>query len=129
MSAKEVLQLIGIITPIFLFFLAANWGVIRWLANRLASSLSAQISATNKQIETLGQTIQSESDKIADVEKSLLRLQAELPKEYVRREDHIRYSAVIEAKLDSHAAALQTLNLNVQRALDRQLHDEEEKAG
>ena len=127
MSAKEVLQLIGIIAPIFLFFMAANWGVIRWLANRLANSLTEQISATNQQIKTLGETIQSESDKIADVEKSLLRLQAELPKEYVRREDHIRYSAVIEAKLDSHAAALQNLNLNVQRVLDRQTHDEEER--
>ncbi len=127
MPAKEGFQLIGIIIPTFLFFMATNWGVIRWLANRLASSLTAQIAATNTRIETLGLAIQSESNKIADVEKSLLRLQAELPKEYVRREDHIRYSAVIEAKLDSHAAALQNLSLNVQRVLDRQIHDDEER--
>lgn len=39
-------------------------------------------------------------------EKDLLRLRAELPIEYVRREDWIRNQTVIEAKLDALAAKL-----------------------
>ena len=34
------------------------------------------------------------------MEKDLLKLQAELPREYVRREDWIRFSSSIDAKLD-----------------------------
>ncbi len=39
-------------------------------------------------------------------EKGLLRLRAELPLEYVRREDWVRNQTVIEAKLDALATKL-----------------------
>jgi hypothetical protein len=44
--------------------------------------------------------------KADDNEKSILRLRAELPLEYVRREDWIRNQTVIEAKLDALAVKL-----------------------
>lgn len=44
--------------------------------------------------------------KADDNEKSILLLRAELPLEYVRREDWIRNQTVIEAKLDAVAAKL-----------------------
>jgi hypothetical protein len=44
------------------------------------------------------------------VERELNALRVELPKEYVRREDHIRFETVINAKLDSVAAKLDLAN-------------------
>jgi hypothetical protein len=35
-----------------------------------------------------------------DLERRLLEMKADLPLSYVRREDHIRYETVIDAKLD-----------------------------
>ncbi len=47
--------------------------------------------------------------KACEVEKDLLRLRAELPVDYVRREDWIRNQTVIEAKLDGLATKLESL--------------------
>jgi len=44
------------------------------------------------------------------VERELNALRVELPREYVRREDHIRFETVINAKLDSVAAKLDLAN-------------------
>jgi hypothetical protein len=44
--------------------------------------------------------------KADDNEKSILKLRAELPIEYVRRDDWIRNQTVIEAKLDALATKL-----------------------
>jgi hypothetical protein len=44
--------------------------------------------------------------KADENERSILRLRAELPLEYVRREDYIRGQTIIEAKLDALAAKI-----------------------
>jgi len=43
------------------------------------------------------------------LERELLKLKAELPVEYVRREDYVRGQAVLEAKLDALYSKLETL--------------------
>lgn len=47
--------------------------------------------------------------KAQEVEKDLLRLKADLPLDYVRRDDWIRNQSVIEAKLDGLATKLEAL--------------------
>jgi hypothetical protein len=55
-------------------------------------------------------------DRLAQVEKNLrdsdhrfLKFLADLPREYMRREDHIRFETVITAKLDSLNAEIRLL--------------------
>jgi len=50
-------------------------------------------------------------------ERDLLELRADLPVEYVRREDHIRFETVINAKLD---ALYSEMRLMSERALRRE---------
>lgn len=45
------------------------------------------------------------------VERDLLKLQADLPLQYVRREDYIRGQSVIEAKLDALYSKLETVQI------------------
>ena len=47
------------------------------------------------------------------IERDLLKLQADMPLHYVRREDYIRGQSVIEAKLDAVASKLETAQLRV----------------
>lgn len=44
------------------------------------------------------------------LEREFNTLRVELPKEYVRREDHIRFETVINAKMDSIASKLDLAN-------------------
>lgn len=116
MTTEQLIRAAAVLIPVFLFVLASTWTVVGWLVNRLQSALAARLDG-------LVDSLAKEAEKIDRVEKSFLELKAELPREYVRREDHIRYSAIIEAKVDGHAQALQTLTLNVQRALDNILQN------
>lgn len=45
------------------------------------------------------------------MERELLRFQAEMPLQYVRREDYIRGQSVIEAKLDGLGTKLENAQL------------------
>lgn len=63
---------------------------------------------------TLKQHIEEEaknSDQLIELERQLLRWQADLPLNYVRREDHIRNQSIIEAKLDGLALKIENVQL------------------
>lgn len=55
----------------------------------------------------------AESNGVIRVERELLKLRAELPRDYVRREDDIRKDVLINAKLDA-------LNARIDLWLERQ---------
>ena len=46
------------------------------------------------------------SDFSHEIEREVMRLKAQLPLEYVRREDWIRFSSTLDAKLDAMRAEL-----------------------
>lgn len=111
MTPDTLINILGIMIAIVIFVLGSTWGVVGFLVNSLKKAITDRL-------DSFGKSLEDESKKIAQVERSLLELKAELPREYLRREDHIRYSAVIEAKLDGQGESLRNLSLNVQRALD-----------
>lgn len=106
------LKVLALMITIFVFVLASTWGVVGWLVSSLKRALTDKL-------DTMSTALKEEALKIAHVERSLLELKAELPREYVRREDHIRYSAVIEAKLDAHGEALHNIKLSLQRFVEQ----------
>jgi len=67
----------------FIAFLALNMGSARWLLNRI--------------IDQRGRDMQ----RVDEIGKSLYDLRISLPLEYVRREDWIRFSGTLDAKLDA----------------------------
>ena len=64
-------------------FLAVNASTIQWLLKR-----------RDDQHER-------DSSRVADLENALIELRVNLPLEYVRREDWIRFSGTLDAKLDA----------------------------
>jgi len=55
--------------------------------------------------------LQADSQQWRSLERDFLKLKAELPVQYVRREDYIRNQTVIEAKLDAIASELKVVQI------------------
>lgn len=78
----------------FVTLVGLNLGAIRWLLMRNGSDLAERIG-----------TIRRDGSEFSHaVERELLQLRAELPVEYVRREDWIRFGNTLEAKIDAMRA-------------------------
>ena len=76
---------------------AVNLAALQWLFNR-HDSVRAETSVKLQHLEA----------KAVEVEKEALKLRAELPLDYVRREDWIRFSNTLEAKLDAMRAEMRS---------------------
>ncbi|MGH7935212.1 MAG: hypothetical protein ACREQN_18880 [Candidatus Binataceae bacterium] len=78
----------------FVALAALNLGAIRWLLTRYEDELLGRIDAIKR----------DGSEFSHAVERELLHLKAQLPVDYVRREDWIRFGNTLEAKLDAMRA-------------------------
>ncbi|HLJ43136.1 MAG TPA: hypothetical protein VKT12_02870 [Candidatus Binataceae bacterium] len=72
-------------------FIALNAGTLRWLFERHETATADQMATLKRE----------GSDFSHEVERQMMRLKAQLPLEYVRREDWIRFSSTLDAKLDA----------------------------
>jgi hypothetical protein len=70
-------------TAAFIAFLAVNASTIQFLLKRREEQR------------------QRDSSRVDEIEKQLTELRVNLPLEYVRREDWIRFSGTLDAKLDA----------------------------
>ncbi len=73
-------------------------GTLRWLFERHEGVLAEQVATLKRE----------GSDFSHEIEREVMRLKAQLPLEYVRREDWIRFSSTLDAKLDAMRAELRT---------------------
>lgn len=108
----DMTAVLAVLVPLGMVFLAANGWLIRWLVSRLVSSIDARL-------KEFGDAIKSGNAKMAELEKDLLRLQADLPRHYVQREDWIRYGSVIDAKQDALRSDVTALGLRLEAAINR----------
>lgn len=74
----------------------AFWG----LAKMLLAQTQRQIST---QFEQISVHLKKQEEVERRLEREVMELKAELPREYVRREDYIRGQSTLEAKLDALA--------------------------
>lgn len=111
-------QLLGLL----LGGLAALWGVVRQglvqsqrhIEERLAlqdTAREAHHRALAGRLDGMEAVNREEAAQWQRIERDLLRMQAEMPLHYVRREDYIRGQSVIEAKLDALGSKLEAAQL------------------
>lgn len=103
----ELWQLLTTLGAFFGFVLAAGRVLFNQIDRRLTERFAIQDAA---QAEAKGAWERAFAD-IAALEREFLRHQAELPLQYVRREDYVRNQTVIEAKIDAVALHIQNLQL------------------
>jgi len=114
----EFTWLVGLL---FMFF-GAVWAFGKVLLDQVEKRLGERFSAqettraeAQKHWDTKFSAIEAagreESSQWQRIERELLSLKAELPVQYVRREDYIRNQTVIEAKIDRVFGKLELLQL------------------
>lgn len=96
------IQFIAVLVTILLAWSGLLIGIIKWLLDRNQAHVDRRFSALEKANE-------AEAREWQRVERELLDLKANLPMEYVRREDAIRQEVVINAKLDALAEKIDYL--------------------
>ncbi|EED7270566.1 hypothetical protein AIT68_004684 [Salmonella enterica subsp. salamae] len=75
-------------------FIGAVCGLAKWLFNNAEARQAARFMS----LET---TMKETATRWSTLEREFLEFRAQLPVDYVRREDYIRGQTVIEAKLDA----------------------------
>lgn len=110
----ELGELIGWVISLLSIFTTVVFGLVKLLLaqfeKRLAATFSAQEearkAASKHWEESFAKVLdrqEKDAQALAQLERAFLKFQAELPLNYVRREDWVRGQTVIEAKLDGLA--------------------------
>jgi hypothetical protein len=93
--------------------LAGFWALGRLalaqLDKRLDERFAAQERAREEGRKVWDERIKRMEGKQEELDRDLRKVLVELPREYVRREDHIRFETVINAKLDALHAEMRLL--------------------
>ncbi len=80
----------------FVTLVGLNLGAIRWLLTRYEADLGKRVNDLKR----------DGCEYSHELERELLQLKAQLPVDYVRREDWIRFGNTLEAKLDALRAEM-----------------------
>jgi len=94
----EAWQLLSALAGLLLAFLGFAVGAGRMLLNQIDKRLDQRFSA-----------VEEASGEWRKLEKDFLTWRADLPLQYVRREDYVRSQTVIEAKLDALSLKIENL--------------------
>lgn len=103
----EFWQLVSMLATFIGLLIAAG----KVLLVQIERQQAARDKRQEDQLETLGKQLTRQADYTARLERDFLRFQADLPLQYVRREDYVRNQTVIEAKLDAIALRFENLQL------------------
>jgi biopolymer transport protein ExbB/TolQ len=115
----EFWQLITLLASMLTAFVASIWALSKALLRQFQQDLKQRFAHQ----EQLRQEARAAHDQrfaaietaVSERERDLLRLRAELPVHYVRREDAIRSETVINAKLDALATKIDLVAERVTR--------------
>jgi hypothetical protein len=88
-------------------FIAALFALVKIIGAQQEKRLSEKFDTLGKTISGFGDDLRKEAHATRDLEKAFLEFKAELPRDYVRREDFIRVMGTIEARIDSFALRME----------------------
>ncbi len=100
-----IVTIIGVGTAIIVSIVGGYWALGKLVLAQFDKRLDerfAAIDRTREEGRKLGEQRSARYDeRQRELEHSFLKLMADLPTNYVRREDHIRFETVIYARLDA----------------------------
>lgn len=114
----ELWHLITLSVTLFGAFAGAGKALLAQTQRHLDDRFQAQEAArkanheaTQARLNGIELAAREESGQWQRVERELMKMQADMPLHYVRREDYIRGQSVIESKLDGLATKLENAQL------------------
>lgn len=79
--------------------------------NAQEAARSANHEQVQRRLDSMEASAREEMGNWQRIERDLLKMQAEMPLNYVRREDYIRGQSIVEAKLDGLATKIDNAQL------------------
>ncbi len=96
---------------ILIAFIGALWALVKIIAHLQEKNLEQKMTALTAAMQSVSTSVEKDRESTRALERQFMELRAELPRDYVRREDFIRSIGTIETKIDN-------LALRMERALD-----------
>lgn len=87
---------------------ATGWG-IRFLINKALKGMALQLDGLGQQIQERHEAIETNRKGLEEVWHQFQEFKVHVAREYVGREDWIRFASKIDAKIDGLAGRLDTL--------------------
>lgn len=109
----EFWQLLGAIAAVVVAFAAVTWAFGKLLMAQFEKRLDERFVAIEAARTAAGSALKAELDQLKNIERDFLKFQADLPVQYVRREDYIRGQSVLEAKQDALFSKMETVRLEI----------------
>lgn len=106
------LKLISILIGVAMAWSVVLLWAVKVLLDRNQRHVDGRFELIDVRFEVLKKDTEAESKQWQRIERDLMTLRADLPLNYVRREDWIRFGSVIDAKQD-------TLSEKMERLLER----------
>ncbi|WP_287916040.1 hypothetical protein [Comamonas sp.] len=105
----EFWYLLGLISTV----LGAMYGLHKRGMDKTEKHQDAAHKQVMTRLDSMEQANKQEAAQWQRIEREMLQLKADMPLQYVRREDYIRGQSVLEAKLDALAVKLENAQLRV----------------
>lgn len=105
---------VGHLITLGLAFFAALWCLVKIIGVQNDRRLSEKFDTLTKSLGTLSQELKDEAIANRKLETSFLQFQAELSRDYVRRDDFLRAVGVIETRIDNFAFRMERVLLSKQ---------------
>ena len=100
----ELWQLISLVATLLVGLITAFGALVKLLLNQHQRH-------QDRRFDDIEVAAKEESGQWQRIERELLKMQADMPLNYVRREDYIRGQSIIEAKLDGLATKIENAQL------------------
>ncbi len=91
--------------------IGAFFALVKMLLQQQLKSIHQGFEAQNKRLDKIEEASKDESNNWQRVEREILLLKADLPINYVRREDYVQAIATIMAKLDAMSMRFENILL------------------
>jgi len=92
-------------------FIGALWTLVTIIMAQNDRRMSEKFTTLTTAVTTVGADLRKEAEVTLQLKMDFMKFQAELPRDYVRRDDFIRSIGTIEARIDNFA-------LRMERALN-----------
>lgn len=100
----EMSWLIGLLLTV----VGAFWGMAKMLLSQSQAHIDAQFEAISK-------TLQSQDEGTRRIERELMDMKVELPRDYVRREDHNRVIGSVQLSIDNLRLTIERFMLDARK--------------
>lgn len=110
LSAASVIPLTDVISvaiSVLISFIGLMFGLAKYLLAQIEKRQSVKDDALQSRLSSIDAALKTANGEFGRLEREIMQLKADLPVQYVRREDWVRGQSVLEAKFDGLAARIE----------------------